>query len=136
MNTRQWIAAALVVGTSAFALAGCSTEARAERKGKEFGDQVCHVKSAGNTNNAQRHLRRAQDKLDDLNRFVGRDVRQDLRDVDRNLDQLARDVSAGRNVREQDVNAISRSVESAVSTTSGTSKAAYQGMLEGLNNCN
>lgn len=131
---RLCIVAGLAVVT-AVAVAGCSTEARAERKGKEFGDQVCNIKSAGNADAAQRHLRRAQDKLDDLKRFVGRDVRRDLTDLDRNLDQLVRDVSAGRNIREQDVNAIARSVGSVRATTSGSAKAAYDGMLEGLNNC-
>jgi hypothetical protein len=128
------IAAALAV-LIAFALTGCTTEARAERKGKEFGDQVCAMRSASSTDSAQRHLSKATDKLNDLNRFVGRDVRQDINDLDRNLSQLQNDVAKGRNVREQDVNAIVRSVESAISTTSGATRAAYQGMLEGLNAC-
>jgi hypothetical protein len=97
----------LAAGAAALALSSCSTQARAERKGKEFGEQVCKIKSSDNEDEAQRHLRRAQDKLDDLNRFVGRDVREDLRDIDRNLDQLARDFGADSPVRQQDVNAIS-----------------------------
>src|SRR5215470_3532158 len=109
MTAKRMLATSLVACAAVVAFAGCTTEARAERKGKEFGDQVCAVRKANNENEAQRHLRRAEDKLDDLNRFVGRDVRQDLNNIDRNLTQLANDVSAGRNVREQDVNAISRS---------------------------
>jgi hypothetical protein len=135
MNGTRIAAAALALGIAAFALTGCTTEARAERKGKEFGDQVCAMRNASNTDSAQRHLRKANDKLTDLNRFVGRDVRQDVNDLDRNLSQLANDVAKGHNVREQDVNAIVRSVESAISTTSGSTRAAYQGMLEGLNQC-
>jgi hypothetical protein len=135
MNVKHMVAIAVAAGTATFALAGCSTEARAERKGKQFGDQVCKMRNADNADDAQEHLRKAQDKLDDLRRFVGRDVNQDVRDVSRNLDQLARDVSAGRDVRERDVGAISRNIQQAVSETSGAAQAAYEGMLEAINNC-
>jgi hypothetical protein len=39
------------------------------------------------------------------------------------------------NASEQDVNAIIRSVESARSSAHGNAVAAYDGMLEGLANC-
>ena len=129
MKTRL-IAVVAIVGLSAFALAGCSTEARAERKGKSAGDQICKVKDADNANDAQRHLRKANDKLDDLARFTGRDVREDLRDIDRNLDQMGRG-----NATDQDVNAVVRSVQSAASSLNGNAAAAYDGMLEALANC-
>jgi hypothetical protein len=129
MKVRLIILSALVA-LSAFALTSCSTQARAERKGKEAGDQICKAKNANNANDAQRHIRRADDKLDDLARFTGRDVREDVRDLDRNLDQIARG-----NASEQDVNAIIRSVESARSSAHGNAVAAYDGMLEGLANC-
>ena len=45
MRTR-YIALVAVIGLSAFALGGCSTQARAERKGKATGDQICKAKSA------------------------------------------------------------------------------------------
>jgi hypothetical protein len=135
MNVKQVVAVVLTAGAATFAFTGCSTEARAERKGKQFGDEVCKVRRADNADEAQRHLRKAQDKLDDLRRYVGRDVNQDARDTDRNLDQLARDVSAGRGAQERDVSAISRNVQSAISETSGAAKAAYDGMLEAINDC-
>ena len=129
MRVRLIVLSALVA-MSAFALSSCSTQARAERKGKEAGDQICKAKNANNANEAQRHIRRADDKLDDLARFTGRDVREDVRDLDRNLDQMARG-----NASEQDVNAIIRSVSSARSSAHGNAVAAYDGMLEGLANC-
>jgi hypothetical protein len=119
----------------AFTLTACSTEARAERKGKQFGNEVCKAKNADNADEAQRHVRRAADKLDDLNRYVGRDVRQDLRASSRNVDQLVRDVSAGRDVREQDVNAVVQNIHEAAASTTGAARAAYDGILEGLSNC-
>ena len=124
------IALLAVVGIVAFALTGCSTEARAERTGKEAGDQICKAKNADNADEAGRHLNRANDKLDDLARFTGRDIREDLRDIDRNLDQMARG-----NATQQDVNAIVRSVESARSSANGNAEAAFDGMLEALADC-
>ena len=119
-----------LVGVCAFALTSCSTAARAERKGKEAGEQICKAKDADSANEAERHLRKADDKLDDLARFTGTDIREDLRDIDRNLDQIARG-----NASEQDVNAIVRSVEEARSSLSGNATAAYDGILEGLADC-
>jgi hypothetical protein len=119
-----------LLAVSAFALTSCSTQARAERKGKEAADQICKAKNSNNANEAQRHINRANDKIDDLARFTGRDVREDVRDLDRNLDQMARG-----NASEQDVNAVIRSVQSARSSAHGNAVAAYDGMLEGLANC-
>jgi len=123
------ITIAVVVGV--FALASCSNQARAERKGKEFGEQVCSAKNANNADEAQRHLNRANDKLNDLLRFTGRDVREDLRNLDQQLSQMARG-----NARDQDVNAIVRSVQDARSSSRGNTLAAYDGMLEALADCN
>jgi hypothetical protein len=103
---------------------------RAERKGKEAGDQICKAKTANNANDAQRHINRANDKINDLARFTGRDVNEDVRDLKRNLDQMARG-----NATQQDVNAIIRSVEDARASSRGNAVAAYDGMLEGLANC-
>jgi ABC-type uncharacterized transport system auxiliary subunit len=132
--TKVGAALAVIVATT-LGLTGCSTEARAERKGKQFGDQVCKVRNADSPESAQRHARKASDKLDDLSRFVGRDVRQDVRSADRNIDQMVRDVNAGRNIREQDVNALVRAFQQASNSTTGATRAAYDGVLEGLSNC-
>ena len=129
MKARIFVLSAVLV-VSAFALSSCSTQARAERKGKAAGDEICKAKNSDNADEAQRHLNRANDKLNDLARFTGRDVREDIRDLDRNLNQMARG-----NASNQDVNAIIRSVEDARSSARGNAVAAYDGMLEGLANC-
>ena len=131
MTMKMRIAAVVALASvSAFAFAACSTEARAERKGKAAGDQICKAKDADSADEAQRHLRKADDKLDDLARFTGRDVREDVNDLDRNLDQMGRG-----NATSQDVNAIVRAVEDARSSSSGNAEAAFDGMLEALNGC-
>jgi light-regulated signal transduction histidine kinase (bacteriophytochrome) len=129
MKARFVILAATAV-VCAFTLTSCSTQARAERKGKDAGDQICKAKNANNANEAQRHITRANRNLNDLARFTGHDVREDVRDLDRNLNQMSRG-----NASEQDVNAIIRSVQDARSSARGNSLAAYDGMLEGLADC-
>jgi hypothetical protein len=124
------IALAAITMMSTVALVGCSTEARAERKGKAAGVEICKAKNADSANEAERHLRKANDKLDDLARFTGRDVREDVRDLDRNLDQMARG-----NATQQDVNAIVRSVDEARASLSSNQQAAYDGLLEALASC-
>ena len=125
----RYFAVIAIVAASAFLLGGCSTQARAERKGKSAGDQICKAKGA-DANSAERHIRKANDKLDDLARFTGRDVRQDVHDLDRNLNQMARG-----NATTQDVNAIVRNVEDARRSATGNTLAAYDGILEALADC-
>jgi hypothetical protein len=74
--------------------------------------------------------RGANDKIDDLARFTGRDFREDVRDFQRNLDQLARGGAT-----DQDINALIRSVQEARSAAHGNAEAAYDGTLEALANC-
>jgi hypothetical protein len=124
------VAAAAVVGIAAFTLGGCSTQARAERKGKEAGNQICKAKDADNANEAERHMRKADDKLDDLARFTGFDVREAGSELDRNLRQIERGNASG-----QDINAVIRALEDARHSLSGNALAAYDGLLEGLANC-
>ncbi len=85
---------------------------------------------ADSADEAQRHIDRASDKLDDLARFTGRDVREDLRDIDQQLTQMARG-----SARSQDVNVIVRSVQDARSSVRGNTRAVYDGVLEALADC-
>jgi hypothetical protein len=128
--TRRLTALAVVAAASAMALAGCSTEARAERKGKELGEQICKAKDANSVEDAQRHVDDANDQLADLIGFTGRDVREDLRDIDQQLEQIARG-----GARNQDINAIVRSIQDAQQSVRGNTSAAYDGILEALASC-
>jgi hypothetical protein len=117
-----------VVGAAG--LAGCSTQARAERKGKAAGDAICKAKDSNNATEAQRHINTANRRLNELSRFTGRDVHEDVRNLNRNLNQLARGHGT-----EQDVSAIVRSVQAARHAAYGNAVAAYDGLLEALANC-
>ena len=124
------VAVSVAAVASIVSLASCSTEARAERKGKDVGEQICKAKDSDDPAEAQRHIDNANDKLNDLIRFTGRDVREDLQNVDQQLTQMARG-----GARTQDVNAIVRSIQDARSSARGNTLAAYDGMLEALASC-
>jgi hypothetical protein len=128
--TARRIALIALVAVIAFGLVGCSTAARAERKGKAAGDEICHAKNASNANDAQRHLAKANNKLSDLARFTGRDVHEDVNDLSRNLNQLSN--GHGTN---QDISAIVSSIQEARKSAHGNAAAAYDGILEALANC-
>ncbi len=130
MRGKHLIVCTVLVLVAGFALASCSTQARAERKGKEAGEQICKAKESDNADDAARHIQRANDKLDDLARFTGRPVSDDLRDLDRNLDQIARGGAS-----QQDVNAIVRNIEEVKGEVSGNTEAALDGMLQALADC-
>ena len=57
-------------------------------------------------------------------------MREDLREIDQQLTQMSRGAA-----RDQDVNAIVRSVQDARSSVRGNTLAAYDGMLEALASC-
>ena len=57
MNGTRIATATLALGMAAFMVTGCTTEARAERKGKEFGDQVCAMRNASDTDRTTTHTR-------------------------------------------------------------------------------
>ena len=124
------VAVIATIGVGVFALGACSTQARAERKGKDAGTEICKAKNANSADEAARHINRANDKINDLSRFTGRDVREDVRDIDNNLNQIARG-----NATQQDVSKIVRSVEDARASAKGNAVAAYDGMLEALADC-
>ncbi len=124
------VALIATAAVAVFALGGCSTQARAERKGKDAGQEICKAKNSNSAAEAQRHVNRANDKINDLSRFTGRDVREDVRDLDNNLNQMARG-----NATQQDVSKIMRSIEDARAAAKGNTVAAYDGMLEALANC-
>jgi hypothetical protein len=125
---------AVVLGLS-LALAGCAG-LRNERKGKDVGKAICDVKNADNPDQAQRALDKVNRKLNDAQRITGRQVNQDVRDIQNNLNDLARHANnAGNALRQQDISQIRRNVAEVVNQTPDLVRRFYQGMAEGLGDC-
>ena len=128
------IAATIAAGALVFS--ACGGEFRAERQGKQFGEAVCDVKSADNRDDAQRQLDKAQRQAADLQRIVGRPLNEDVSDIQENLRDLVEHVANGNNaLRQQDIAVIQRNLNAVARTLTGSAKAAYDGVQEGLAEC-
>jgi hypothetical protein len=128
----------LVVGalaTFAIATTGCSG-IRTERKGLDVGRSICDVKNADNADDAQRALEKLDRQLERAARITGRPVREDVRDITNNLDDLVQHVANGNDaLSQQDVAAIRRNVQEVVDTAPGLANRFYEGLSQGLADC-
>jgi hypothetical protein len=116
-------------------VSGCG-EIRAERQGKQFGEAVCDVKEADSTDDAQRQVEQAQREMNDLQRIVGRPVEEDVEDIEENLNDLVGHVADNNEaLLEQDIAVIQRNLNAVASTLTGKGEAAYDGIEEGLADC-
>jgi len=128
------VTGAVVAG--ALLLSACGADIRAERKGKKAGQAVCDVKTAGSVDEAQRQADQAKRKLNDVQRIVGRPINEDLRDVNQNITDLIEHVRQGNKaLAQQDIAVIQRNIEAVSRTLTGKARAAYDGMQEGLAEC-
>jgi|RhiMethySRZTD1v2_1073278.scaffolds.fasta_scaffold550776_3 hypothetical protein len=135
MNRRIGPTVALLA-VAGLVLGACSGEIRAERQGKQLGQAICDVKGADNVEDAQRQLDQARREMDDLQRIVGRPVQEDIDDIQENLDDLVQHVADGNDaLREQDISVIQRNIDAVREGLTGAVKAAYDGVLEGLGDC-
>ena len=128
------VVASLAVGV--LILGACSTQIRAERKGKQYGQAICDVKNSSNADEAQRNANQAQRKADDLARIIGRPINEDAGDINQNMTDLIEHVRQGNTVlAQQDISAIQRNFQAVGRTLTGKARAAYDGIQEGLADC-
>ncbi len=115
--------------------AGCSNF-RTELKGRDVGRAICDVKTADSKEQAQRALDKLNRKLDDAQRITGRQVQQDVRDIQNNLQDLTRHAdNAGSALKQQDIASIRRNVSTVVQNAPESVKRFYEGVSEGLGDC-
>ena len=123
------------VALGSIALGGCG-QVRAERQGKQMGEAICDVKQADNADDARRQLEQAQREMNDLQRIVGRPVNEDIDDIDENLsDMIEHVVNGNEALLDQDIAVIQRNIDAIRRTLTGKAQAAYDGVLEGLGDC-
>jgi len=133
---RKPLAVVAAVAVGIVLLGACGTEIRAERKGKQAGQAICDVKTADNADDAQRQAQQAQRKLNDVSRYIGRPINEDLKDVNQNMTDLIEHKRQGNTaLAQQDISAIQRNIEAVSRTLTGKARAAYDGMSEGLADC-
>lgn len=124
------------VAIGSLLLGACGGEMRAERQGRQLGDAICDVKGADSADDARRQLDQAQREMNDLQRSIGRPIDEDVDDIQENLDDLVEHVVDGDDaLREQDIAAIQRNIDAVGRTLTGKAEAAYDGIQEGLGDC-
>jgi hypothetical protein len=117
-------------------VASACSEYRVERQGKKFGEAMCDVKNADNADELQSAVNKAEEELEDAARIAGRPVSEDVDDIEENLSDLAAHVIDDQGALvEQDIAAIRRNVEAAVSGADGFVQRFYEGTVQGLGDC-
>jgi hypothetical protein len=123
------------VGALGLGVAGCAGF-RVERNGKDVGQAICDMKTASNANQAQRAFDKYQRNANKAATITGRNVGEDVQDIDNNLNDLKQHVSQGnKTLAKQDVAVIQRNVEQVAKNAPGLTGRFYQGVLEGLGSC-
>lgn len=116
-------------------VAGCAGF-RVERDGKDVGKAICDIKDANNADQAQRALSKVQRNAEKAKKITGRNVGEDVQDIQNNLNDLVQHASQGnKTLAKQDVAVIQRNVDQAAKNAPDLTKRYYQGVSEGLNDC-
>jgi hypothetical protein len=124
------------IAVASLLLVACGGEIRAERQGKQFGEEVCDVREADSADDAQRQLDQARREMNDLGRIVGRPLEEDVADIQENLDDLVAHVIDGDEaLLDQDIAVIQRNLVAVARTLTGKAEAAYDGIQQGLADC-
>jgi peptidoglycan hydrolase CwlO-like protein len=124
------------VAAGSLLLSACGGEIRAERQGRQFGEDACDVTRADTIDEAQRELDQARREMADLQRIVGRPIDEDVADIQENLDDMVEHVVEGNDaLLQQDIAVIQRNIEAVGRTLTGKARAAYDGIQQGLADC-
>jgi hypothetical protein len=124
------------IAVAVLVLVACGGEIRAERQGKQFGEEVCDVRNADSVDDAQRQLDQARREMNDLQRIVGRPIEEDVEDIEENLNDLvAHVVDDNEALLDQDIAVIQRNLAAVARTLNGKAEAAYDGIQQGLADC-
>jgi hypothetical protein len=135
MTKPRTIVAALSVGAFLFA-AGCSQKYSAERDGKKLGEAICDLRDADSQAEAQEAVAEINEQLDDLGGKYAMYTAEDRADIDNNLADLAEhQVQDQPDLMQQDLAVLERSADNIKEDVNETSRAAWEGVLQGLSDC-
>jgi hypothetical protein len=135
MNKPRTIVAALSVGAMLFT-AGCGQKYSAERDGKKLGEAICDLRDAENPEDAQEAVAEINEQFDDLGNKYAMYTAEDRADINNNLADLAEHNVQGRpNLMQQDLAVLERSADNIREDVNETSRAAWEGVLQGLSDC-
>lgn len=135
MTKPRTIVSAIAVGALLFT-AGCSQKYSAERDGKKLGTAICDLRDAASPEDAEEALAEINEQLDDLGNKFALFTAEDRADINNNLADLAEHRIQGQpNLMQQDLTVLERSVNNIKENLNETSRAAWEGVLQGLSEC-
>lgn len=116
--------------------AGCSQKYSAERDGKQLGEAMCDLHDAEDADDAQAALAEIDEQLDDLGNKFAMFTAEDRADIANNLADLAEHRVQGQpELLKQDLTVLERSADNIREDVNETSRAAWDGVLQGLSDC-
>lgn len=138
--TPKTVAPKTVLITIAIAVAvvatGCSQKYSAERDGKKLGQAMCDLRNAESTDEATDAIDEVKDQLDDLGDKHAMYTAEDRKDVQNNLADLHEHAIQGNTALiQQDLAVLQRSIRNIADDSDETTRAAWEGVLEGLADC-
>jgi len=115
---------------------GCSQKYSAERDGKKLGQAVCDLRNAMNADEAKDALDEIEDQLGDLGDKHAIYTAEDRKDVQNNLADLHEHAIQGNTaLMQQDLAVLERSIRNIADDSNETSRAAWEGVAEGMADC-
>jgi len=115
---------------------GCSQKYSAERDGKKLGQAVCDLRNATNADEAKDALDEIEDQLGDLGDKHAIYTAEDRKDVQNNLADLHEHAIQGNTaLMQQDLAVLERSIRNIADDSNETSRAAWEGVAEGMADC-
>jgi hypothetical protein len=129
------LVATVVIGTVVFTT-GCSQKYAAERDGKKLGEAICDLHDAENQDEATDALEDIDAQLNDLGNKYAFYTAEDRADINNNLADLAEHRVQGQpNLVQQDLTVLERSANNISEDVNETSRAAWDGLSQGLADC-
>ena len=117
-------------------LAGCGQKYAAERDGKKLGEAICDLRDAESPEDAQDALADIDEQLDDLGSKYALYTAEDRADIENNVADLAEHaIQDQENLANQDLTVLERSASNIGEDVNETSRAAWDGLREGLADC-
>ena len=115
---------------------GCSQKYSAERDGKKLGQAECDLRNATNADEAKDALDEIEDQLGDLGDKHAIYTAEDRKDVQNNLADLHEHAIQGNTaLMQQDLAVLERSIRNIADDSNETSRAAWEGVAEGMADC-
>jgi hypothetical protein len=136
MTKTKILTASIVAVVVVLLAAGCSQKYSAERDGKKLGQAVCDLRTATSKDAAQSAFDDVNNQLNDLGNKYSLFTAEDRKDVQNNLADLHEHAIQGNTaLMQQDLAVLQRSIDNIAESSNEVTRAAWEGVREGLADC-